>query len=185
MSGSAPPVVRLRPMSEEEFRESLRQSMSRHAADYVRRGLWRERESVEAMEREFAQLLPNGRATADRFFATVVDPANARRVGEVWYRTREQGGTLEFLVDWIATEPEHRRKGYATATLLRLEEEARQLGADRMGLSVWFDNPGAIALYSKLGYVPSNMRMSKPLGPGRISRGAEPSSGQPPRHDPT
>jgi len=42
-----------------------------------------------------------------------------------------------------------------------LENEALGLGADRTGLSVWTDNPEAIALYTKLGYAMVHMRMTK------------------------
>ena len=163
MSARALVTVRLEPMSEEDFQESRRRSVPRHAADYVRRGLWAETGSLEASEKEFAQLLPNGRETPNRHFANVVDVKAGERVGETWYLVQESGGKLRFWIDWIWIEEEHRRKGFATATLLRLEEEARQLGADRVGLSVWFDNPGAIALYSKLGYAPASMWMMKSL----------------------
>jgi GNAT superfamily N-acetyltransferase len=163
MSARTSVEVRLEPMSEADFRESVRRSISRHAADYVRRGLWSEKASLEAMEKEFARLLPNGRETPDRCFANVVDSGSGRRVGETWYTAQEQGGRIRFWVDWIWIDSEHRRKGYATATLLRLEGEALKRGADRIGLSVWFDNPDAIALYSKLGYAPASMWMLKLL----------------------
>jgi len=156
-------TVLLEPMSEDDFQMSLRRSVPRHAADYVRRGLWTEGASLETMEKEFAQLLPNGRETPNRHFANVIDSERGRRVGETWYLAQERGGKVRFWIDWIWIEPEYRRKGYATATLRRLEDEARHVGADRVGLSVWFDNPGAIELYSKLGYEPTNMWMMKPL----------------------
>lgn len=161
--------VRLEPMSEEDFQESIRRSIPRHAADYVRRGLWAGDASLERSEKEFAQLFPNGRETPDRHFANVFDAENNVRVGETWYLAQEQGGKLRFWVDWIWIDPQHRREGYASATLRLLEVEAERLGADRVGLSVWFDNPGAIALYSKLGYAPASMWMMKSLVRARPS----------------
>lgn len=156
-------MIRLEPMSEEDFQESVRRSIPRHAADYVRRGLWAQEKSLESMKEEFSRLLPNGRETLNRHFAKIIDAEKSLRVGETWYLAQEQGGKLRFWIDWIWIDLEHRRKGYATSTLLLLEEEARKLGADRVGLNVWFDNPGAIALYSKLGYVPASMSMMKLL----------------------
>jgi ribosomal protein S18 acetylase RimI-like enzyme len=44
-----------------------------------------------------------------------------------------------------------------------LEQEARRLGSDRVLLTVWMDNPGAIALYSALGYTAQNMNMVRRL----------------------
>ena len=170
MSERTSVMVRLEPMSEADFRESLRRSIPRHAADYVRRGLWSEKASLGAMEREFARMLPNGCKTPDRFFANVVDSGSGQRVGEIWYTVQEQGGKIRFWVDWICIDSDHRRKGYATVTLLLMEEEARKRGADRIGLSVWFDNPEAIALYAKLGFAPASMWMMKPLDPTQARR---------------
>ncbi len=163
MSTRAPKSIRLEPMSEADFRDSTQRSIPRHAADYVRRGLWAEEGSLEASRREFAELLPQGRETPDRHFANLVDPESGQRVGETWYLVQQRAGKVRFWIDWIWVDPNHRRKGYARAALLLLEEEARRKGADRLGLSVWFDNPGAIALYQKLGYAPASMWMMKPL----------------------
>ena len=49
--------------------------------------------------------------------------------------------------------------------LRTLEEKARDLGADRIGLTVWSDNPDALRLYSKLGYASANVNMTKQLVP--------------------
>lgn len=163
MSARASKSIRLDPMSEADFRDSTQRSISRHAADYVRRGLWAEEGSLEVSEKMFAELLPQGRETPNRHFANVVDRETGQRVGETWYLVQPQAGKVRFWIDWIWVDPDHRRKGYAMATLLVLEEEARRRGAERVGLSVWFDNPGAIALYQKLGYAPASMWMMKSL----------------------
>ena len=163
MSARAPKSVRLEPMSDADFRDSVQRSVARHAADYVRRGLWAAEGSLEVSKKEFAEFLPQGRETPDRHFASVVDRETGQRVGETWYLIRPRAGKVRFWIDWIWIDPNHRRKGYAVATLLRLEEDARRMGADRVGLSVWFDNPGAIALYQKLGYAPASMWMMKSL----------------------
>ena len=163
MSARPEPMIRLEPMSESDFRESLRRSIPLHAADYVRRGLWTEEASLAAMEKEFAQLLPDGRHTRDRHFAKVIDSESGHPVGETWYLVQERGGKVRFWVDWIFIEPGYRRQGYATAAFRRLEDEARRQGADRIGLTVWSDNPGAVALYAKLGYTPATMWMMKLL----------------------
>jgi len=164
MSAPTTVSVRLEPMNEAEFQESIRRSIQRHASDYVRRGLFSEEAALPTWERELAQMFPDGRVTPEHFFAIVVDGRTGERVGETWYLAQEKGGKIRFWVDWIGIDPKHRRKGYATATLFLLEQEARKRGADRIGLGVWFDNPGAFALYAKLGYVTTNMWMMKSLG---------------------
>jgi len=42
--------------------------------------------------------------------------------------------------------------GIGTALMRHLEEESRELGAERLYLDVWSANPAAIHVYTKLGY---------------------------------
>ena len=128
MSASAPKSVRLEPMSDADFRDSVQRSVTRHAADYVRRGLWAEAGSLEVSKKEFAELLPQGRETLNRYFATGVDQKTGQRVGETWYLVQPRAGKVRYWIDWIWIDPNHRRKGYAVATLQLLEEEARRRG---------------------------------------------------------
>lgn len=153
-------------MSEEQFQDSLARSIARHATDRARRGLWSEDRGLEASRAEFAEFLPKGRATPHRHFCTLVDVPTGARVGETWYTAEEQGGKVQFWIDWLWIDPPHRRTGRATDALRQLEAEARRLGADRTGLTVWTDNPGAMELYRKAGYTPSNLQMTKPVERG-------------------
>jgi ribosomal protein S18 acetylase RimI-like enzyme len=156
-------VIRLEPMDETDFREFVQRTIPRYAARKVERGLWKEEGALETSRADYARLLPQGRETPDHHFCNLRDAASGTRVGEVWYTAPVRGGKVQFWIEWIWVEPEHRRRGYATQALDRLEEEARRLGAERTGLNVWMDNPGAVALYSKLGYTTANMAMTKSL----------------------
>ncbi|MCI4351390.1 MAG: GNAT family N-acetyltransferase [Thermoplasmata archaeon] len=158
-------VIRLVPMSEREFESSLERAVPRHAAECVRRGLWTESAAVEASRLEFAQLLPQGIRTPHRHFCTAIDAASGAPVGETWYFVQEKGGKTQFWIDWIWIDPRHRRQGHASRVLEHLAEIARVRGADRIGLSVVSDNPGAIALYAKLGYEPFRTQLVKLLTP--------------------
>ena len=160
---TANPRVRLEPMSEEDLSESVKRSVSRYAAELVKRGISSEEGSLEFSRHDFDQFLPQGLKTPNHHLFNVIDASSNARVGETWYTVQERGGKIQFWIDWIWIEPPHRRHGFATAALRHLEDEARKLGADRTGLSVWMDNPGAVALYTNLGYVTSMMRMSKRL----------------------
>ena len=53
----------------------------------------------------------------------------------------------------IATVPEARGKGVANALMAASEKAARKRGSTTLRLEVRVDNPGAIGLYRKLGYV--------------------------------
>lgn len=169
MPATQVPSVRLEPMDDAGFRASVRRSIRRHALDNVRRGLWRARNARAEAAKDFARFLPRGRNSAGRHFAHVIGP-DGTRVGETWYTTQDRGGKCEFWIDWLTIDPAHRRKGYGRAALLALEVEAARRGADRLGLYVWIDNPGALALYTRLGYRVFAQRMTKPLGPRAARR---------------
>ena len=145
-------MVRLEPMNEADFHEFIKRAIPRYATRKVQRGLWVEEVAVETSKTDLARFLPQGKDTPDHHFCNLRDDETGVLVGESWYTASTKGGKVQFWIEWIWVEPPHRRKGYATQALQRLEEEARSLGADRLGLNVWIDNPGAIALYSGLGY---------------------------------
>jgi len=164
------PRVRLEPMDATAFRASFREAIRRHASDSVRRGLWGRTGARAAAAKDFSVFLANGQRTPGHHFAHIVGP-DGDRVGETWYTARDRGGKREFWVDWITIAPAHRRKGYGRAALQALEAEAIREGADRIGLYVWLDNPGALALYTQLGYAARSQQMAKRLEAPRLSPG--------------
>jgi ribosomal protein S18 acetylase RimI-like enzyme len=150
-------------MTQAEFDESLARGISRYAEERAQQGFWTEAEATEASRAEFAELLPRGRETRDRYFAKAVEEPSGVVVGETWYQATRQGGKPQFWVTWIWVEPEHRRRGHAREMLRLLEEEAARRGGDRLGLFVSADNRPALALYGQVGFVPTHLRMAKPL----------------------
>jgi RimJ/RimL family protein N-acetyltransferase len=160
-------MIRLEPMWEEDFRAFLDRAIPRRAASWVERGIWTEAESLEASRQRYARLLPNGHETPGHHFLNVVESEGGAPVGEIWYTAEPQGGKVQVWIEWILIEPAFRRKGYAAQALRIVEETARGLGAERIGLTVWTDNPGARSLYSKLGYAEASVNMAKSLDPTR------------------
>jgi ribosomal protein S18 acetylase RimI-like enzyme len=59
--------------------------------------------------------------------------------------------------------PEHRRRGIATALLNKAQEWAKARGDRQIGLQVFADNPGAIALYKKFGFQTHSFWLTKGL----------------------
>ncbi len=165
-------MVRLVPMTESEFRAAVERSVPRHAERSVQRGEWAPEGALEASRSELLEAMPEGLATPGRFFATITNETDGRRVGEVWYSSRRHGGKIRFWVEWLWIDPEHRRRGYAAQALEQLAAVAVAHGADRMGLYVYVDNPGAVALYTKLGFVTKNLSMVRALRPAGSAPGA-------------
>jgi len=65
-----------------------------------------------------------------------------------------------YLIANIATHPDHRRKGIARALTERAIKHAREKKVDNIWLQVREDNPGAIELYTKLGFIERARRTS-------------------------
>jgi len=140
-------------MTEQEFGAYLERAVKRRAERYVSRGFWREEVAVETARRDLAEWLPQGLRTPHHRFVQIVDERTGSRLGEACYTIEERGGKTQFWLDWITIDPEHRQEGHATEALQEIAEEAARAGADRVNLKVFADNPGAKALYVRLGYV--------------------------------
>ncbi len=156
-------MTRLEAMSADEFRDSVEKGISRAAEDNIVRGLWSPKVALETARSEMAQLLPQGRETPGFSFLKIIDETTGERVGETWYSVDSKGGRNHFWVHWIMVEPRFRRQGHARATLHQLASNARETGADRIGLHVLADNSEALALYAALGYLPTSHRMARRL----------------------
>ena len=65
-----------------------------------------------------------------------------------------------YLIANIATHPDYRRKGIARALTERAMQHAREKKVNNIWLHVREDNPGAIDLYTKLGFVERARRTS-------------------------
>lgn len=64
----------------------------------------------------------------------------------------DHGRTRSAVLNQIATDPEHRREGLATAVVRTLAAASQVQEAERALLEVESDNPAALALYRKLGF---------------------------------
>ncbi len=156
-------MIRLEPMSEDEFQASLARNIARRAQESIALGIWNEGGAEAASRADFLQLFPQGRRTEGFDFRNIVDGDSGARVGETWFSAQPIGGKVQFWVNWIWVEPTYRRRGIATLTFRLLEEEAIRAGADRVGLYVHAENEGAQSLYRRLGFAPTGIRMSKKL----------------------
>ncbi|MBV9192111.1 MAG: GNAT family acetyltransferase [Betaproteobacteria bacterium] len=64
-------------------------------------------------------------------------------------------------VNYLAVDPQHRRRGYGAALMRRVEEILKERGCPKMNLAVRTANAEVIAFYRKLGYAPDDV---VPLG---------------------
>ena len=158
-------MVRLDPMTSDEFDAFVAHSVPLYAEHKVEAGNWTAAEAPQRAIDEFARLLPDGARTAEHHLFTIRADDVGHAVGTVWLGIATDGPPAGYVFDIVIHEP-HRRRGYAAAALRALEDEAAQLGLKEIKLHVFGNNPNAQALYSKLGYGVTNVNMSKRLTPG-------------------
>ena len=66
----------------------------------------------------------------------------------------------------VIVRPGARRRGYGAALVGELTRRARVAGCSRASLNVNEDNPGALALYERLGFCPAARPVGDPPSPG-------------------
>jgi ribosomal protein S18 acetylase RimI-like enzyme len=79
----------------------------------------------------------------------------------IWFAVQEHAGRKIAYVYDVGIRPQYQRRGYATEAFAGLEGEVRARGLSGVGLHVFGHNPGARALYEKLGYETTNIHMFK------------------------
>ncbi len=135
-----------------------------YSEEHVKSGNWTAEESLGRSEGEFRKLLPQGTATPGHFLYAVEEPVEKTHVGIVWFRADHGPDAprppVLFIYDLRVYEP-FRGKGYGAQTMGLVEEKARELGFDTISLHVFGHNKVARSLYQKLGYVATNVLMSK------------------------
>jgi ribosomal protein S18 acetylase RimI-like enzyme len=156
-------VLLLKEMDDDAFRAFLDRAVPRRAERWVRRGIWLPERALETSREEYGKLFSQGRQTPTHHFFDVLEEGTGTPVGEAWITAEPSGGKLHYWIQWISIWPEHRRKGYGAELLELLREDARRRGAEKTILTVWLDNPGALALYTKMGYRTENQTMARPV----------------------
>lgn len=156
-------MTTLRPMRSESFPAYLEAAVIGYARENIAAGRWPEARAMERSREDILALLPHGVDTPDQHLFEILKGEDGPLVGFLWCAIqRRHGACTAFLYD-IEVKPGFRRKGHASRALRALEEIAAALGATAMGLNVFNSNPGAGDLYRKLGYLPTNVNMRKPL----------------------
>jgi len=165
-------MVRLVPMTAEEFQAFMVVSMRDQAQGQIQAGTWRPEEAGENIERLRAQFLPVGMATPNHFFFAVKEAETGASVGGLWYLVQEDEGKRQFFVVDIQIDPEYRRLGHASAAFRAMEQQAREAGIGTISLHVFEHNSPARAMYERLGYVGAGTMMSKVIRPLKGVRNA-------------
>jgi GNAT superfamily N-acetyltransferase len=140
-----PGGLELRRMSDAEFDDFLSGNVEEYAGELAAAGMTEEA-AAERSREQMGQLLPDGMASPGmHFFTAWVGDAP---VGSLWLCTLDP---MAFVYDVVVHESQ-RRKGYGAAIMNAGALWSRDQGHPVLGLNVFAHNPGARALYDRLGY---------------------------------
>jgi ribosomal protein S18 acetylase RimI-like enzyme len=144
------PSVELRPMSAERFATWRQGSIPSFAEELAQAASLPLAVAQERAESQFAEMLPDGVATAGMHFMVVLDGAGVE-VGILWTGPHPLRANAGYIYDIEIVE--HRRgEGLGRAALLAAERRMRDAGLAAVGLNVFGFNHRAQSLYASLGY---------------------------------
>ena len=155
-------MVRMETISEAEFQAYLEPAIAEYAAEHVKGGRWRPEEALEESRKEYMQLLPDGLSSVDQHLFSIKNETGTQ-VGILWFAVRNQGGKRSAFIYDVRIDEAFQRRGYAMQAFQALEMLARDMGLTAISLHVFGHNTAARALYEKLGFVTTNLFMTKSL----------------------
>lgn len=156
-------MVKLSPMTEEEFQTYQEDDIRRLAKEYAKAGDWAEAEALENSRKEHQRLLPDGVKTKNQQFFTVTDGKGGQKVGLIWLEVNHDVSIpYAFIYDFFINE-DQRRKGYGARTLQAAEKWLKSMGIKHVSLHVYGHNKIAQELYKKSGFEITGIFMRKKL----------------------
>ncbi|MBW4081727.1 GNAT family N-acetyltransferase [Paenibacillus sp. S150] len=150
-------------MDEFTFQFFLSQSTRDYAEDKIKAGVWDSETAMRLSQDEMTRFLPNGLYTEGAYLFSIVEEETDTQAGYIWFNVSEgRQGREAFIYDFYVFEP-FQSKGYGTGALQALDEEARKMKVTRIGLHVFGQNNRAFELYKKMGFLVTDITMSKEL----------------------
>ncbi|MBP0633421.1 MULTISPECIES: GNAT family N-acetyltransferase [unclassified Cupriavidus] len=154
-------MITLRALTEAEFDNFSRRSISEYAENMIESHEWDRSTALANATMMFNKTLPQGLRTPTHQFFSIRPVDMEYAVGNIWIRIDIHDRSA-FILD-IFVEPEYRGRGYASRAIPKIEHYARKLGAATIRLHVFGPNHAAQRLYNKLGFTVSHATMVKGL----------------------
>ncbi|MEO5886544.1 MAG: GNAT family N-acetyltransferase [Anaerolineales bacterium] len=151
----------LHPMNQTEYEAFVERAIPEFAADNVRAGYWSESEALEKSREGYEKLLPKGLQTENHYLYTSYGADEA--VGMIWIRADLESPIKNGFIFELYVDEKFRGKGYGKQAMMLIEEKARGLGLNSLGLHVFAVNNVARNLYESVGYEVSSLNMTKKL----------------------
>ncbi|WP_342437462.1 GNAT family N-acetyltransferase [Paenibacillus sp. FSL L8-0436] len=156
-------MIKLVQMDEMAFQFFWSQSTRDYAEDKIKAGAWDAETALRQSQEEMVRFLPKGLHTDGAYLYSVMETESNTQAGYIWFNVTEaRTGREAFIYDIYIFEP-YQGKGYGKQALHALDESAREMGVSKIGLHVFGQNNRAFELYKKMGYLVTDITMSKTL----------------------
>ena len=154
-------TISLKKMTNEEYNDYLSFAIADYAKDKIEAGTWEAEEALLLSKKSFATLLPKGKDTENEFLFTLFDAKIGQSIGYLWVHFIAGKESNKFFIYDFLIFKEFRNKGYGKKALSCLDEKAKEMKVEEIGLHVFAHNKAAVHLYELVGFQPTDITMSK------------------------
>ena len=104
----------------------------------------------KAAKSEFNDIFPDGADSADNYLYVVINE-KGEKIGVIGYQKSPFEVNAAFVTENVIKE-EYRGKGYGKSALVKLQEDAKEMGFAKMVLNCFKHTPVSFSMYEKNGF---------------------------------
>ncbi len=143
--------ISFKKINKEEFRVYSKWSVKVYAEHLVKAGDEKFRfKARKAAKSEFNDIFPDGADSADNYLYVVINE-KGEKIGVIGYNKSPFEENAAFVTENVIKE-EYRGKGYGKSTFVKLQEDAKEKGFEKMVLNCFKHTPVSFAMYEKNGF---------------------------------
>lgn len=144
------------------FTPYVTRSIQDYAAEKQRAGAWLPDEAMAHSENEFRLLLPQGQSTPNHYFFSLVHESG-QPIGVIWlHYSLADRSRQAFIYDFEIFDP-FQGQGFGQQAMHALFAYCQQYGLAKLSLHVFAHNTRARHIYQKLGFIETDINMTKYL----------------------
>ena len=155
-------MINLVPMNEEQYKRFFEETVKEYAEENVKAGRWTTSESIKQATKETNKLLPKGIQSKGHFLCSLHHDVEGV-IGTFWYEVKENMGDKSAFIYSFQLNEEFQGKGYGKQSLIAFETDLVSINVSSIRLHVFGHNKRAHQLYTKMGYIPTSIKMEKHL----------------------
>lgn len=138
-------------MNDVEFKVYSKWSVKAYAEHLIKSGDEKFRfKALKAAKSEFNDIFPDGTDSNDNYLYIVINSDN-EKIGVIGYQKSPFEENAAFVTENVIKE-EYRGKGYGKSAFVKIQEEAREKGFEKMVLNCFKHTPISYSMYEKNGF---------------------------------